>query len=92
VLNVYEIDHRSAYLAELYTEQEELLSRVGIDEFSRGASELMGEYLKVVWAKFSTLSWTALIDCEVSACEAYNYFKSWKLGLLTEACSGPILL
>jgi hypothetical protein len=37
VLNVYEIDYRSAYLAELYTEQEELLSRVGIGEFSREA-------------------------------------------------------
>ncbi len=58
MLNVYEIDYRSAYLAELYTEQEELLSRVGIDEFSREARELMGEYLKAIWAKFSTFTWT----------------------------------
>ncbi len=39
---------------------------------------LILENIKVVWAKFSTLSQTVLLKKKIKACYAYNHFNSRK--------------
>jgi hypothetical protein len=39
-----------------------------------GAWHLMAENLQAVWAEFSTLSWSVLLQCNITAWLAHSHF------------------